>query len=57
MLQFFVKLWRNHMSEHWEDGFDAYHEGYALVDNPHVEGTYAYAEWRKGWNEASKTAI
>lgn len=56
MLKFLSDLWSRGLNTYQDDGWEAYNEGYALIDNPHIEGSYAYAEWRRGWKNADYQA-
>ena len=32
-----------------QEGFDAYHNGLPIEENPYEYGTVEYDEWREGW--------
>ena len=45
------------MDTYRDEGYDAYFEGYGEADCPYDEGSYAFAEWMRGWNEADRLPL
>lgn len=39
-------------TEMYVEGWDAFHSVYNEGDNPYEEGTYAYAQWQQGYDDA-----
>lgn len=40
-----------------DDGMDAFHDGFAREQNPHVVGSVLYTYWAEGWDYAQDQEI
>lgn len=40
------------MSEYYDEGWQAFYNNASRLDNPYIDGTYAYAQWELGFDEA-----
>lgn len=36
----------------YQEGYNGYHDGLSIDDNPYQFGTLAYTSWFDGWNDA-----
>ncbi|MGK8887561.1 hypothetical protein [Burkholderia gladioli] len=39
----------------YHDGAQAYRQGWALADNPHMSGSDEAMDWFDGWNDAANS--
>lgn len=42
--------------DHEQEGYNAFQDETDIDDNPHEEGSEAYAAWRNGWERADAEA-
>lgn len=42
------------MSDYYNEGYDAFHQGYIPIDNPYNDGTYAHSQWAYGYEAAEE---
>lgn len=39
-------------NEYYNEGWEAYYLNHSMLDNPYMQGTFAYGQWEMGWTYA-----